>query len=248
LHVIIKHPSNEVFVARLTRKELKSDKFALEVQHSVEYVTQHRQQLIRWGGIGIAAVILIVAFFVYRTHERGIRQEALRQAMAVQNSTVGQSTGNPNIITFPTEADREKATIQAFSDIANKYSGTEEGTLAQYFWGTNLADEGKYQEAQQHLQKVLDYGNDNFSSMAKLALAQVDASQGKLADGEKLIQSVIDHPTTLVSKDEATLALGQLLAPTDPQRARKLMEPLRSSPRGAISRAAITAISELPQK
>lgn len=233
-------------MARLSRKELKSDKFALEVQHSVEYVTQHRQQLIRWGGIGVAAVILVVAFFVYRTHERGVRQEALRHAMLVQNATIGQQqTGNPFIITFPTDADRVKATVQAFTDISTKYSGTEEGTLAEYFLGTNAADAGNYAEAQKHFQKVLDYGDQNISSMAKLALASVYASEGKRADGEKLIQSVIDHPTTLVSKDEATLALGQLVAPTDPQRARKLIEPLRSSPRGAVSRAAITAIGEI---
>jgi len=235
-------------VARLTRKELKSDKFALEVQHSVEYVTQHRQQLIRWGGIGLAIVILVVAFFVYRTHERGVRQEALRHAMQIQNATVGQSTGNQYILTFPTEAEHEKAAVQAFTDLANKYPGTEEGTLAEYFLGTNMSDAGNFPEAQKHFQKVIDHGDQNFGSLAKLALANVYASEGKTADGEKLIQSVIDHPTTLVSKEEATLALGELVAPTDPQRARKLIEPLRSSPRAAVSRAAITAMGEIPQK
>lgn len=236
-------------MARLSRKELKSDKFALEVQHSVEYVSQHRQQLIRWGGIGLAAVILVVMFFVYRTHERGVRQEALRHAMQVQNATIAQQpTGNPNILTFPTDAERVKAAIQAFTEVATKYSGTEEGALAEYFLGTNAADQGNLAEAQKDFQKVIDHGNQNVNSMAKLALANVYAGEGKLADGEKLIQSVIDHPTALVSKDEATLALGQLVAPTDPQRARKLIEPLRSSPRAAISRAAITAIGELPQK
>jgi len=59
---------------------------------------------------------------------------------------------------------------------------------------------------------------------------------------------VIDHPTALVSKDEATLALGQLIGRSDPARARKLLEPLRSSPRAAISRAAISAAAELPEK
>ena len=51
---------------RLTRKELKSDSFALEVQHSVEYVAEHRRQLIRWGALVAVVVLLIVAFFVYR--------------------------------------------------------------------------------------------------------------------------------------------------------------------------------------
>lgn len=235
-------------MARLTRKELKSDKFALEVQHGVTYVSDHRQQLIRWGGIGVAVVILVVAFFVYRNHERTVRQEALHQALQIQNATVGQPTGNQFVLTFPTDEARVTAAVKAFTDIAVKYPGTEEGALAEYFLGTNAADAGKYPESEQHFKKVIDYGNDNFSSVAKLALAKVDASDGKLGEGEKMIQSVIDHPTVLVSKDEATLALGELLAKSDAQRACKLLIPLRSSPRGPISKTAINDASEIPCK
>lgn len=235
-------------MSRLTRKELKSDKFALEVQHGVTYVSEHRQQLIRWGGIGVAAVILAFAFFVYRSHERTVRQEALHQALQIQNATVGQQTGNQFLLTFPTDEARVTAAVKAFTDIAVKYPGTEEGALAEYFLGTNAADAGKYAESEQHFKKTIDYGNDNFSSVAKLALAKVDASDGKVADGEKLIQSVIDHPTVLVSKEQATLALGELLAKSDAQRACKLLIPLRSSPRGPISKTAINDASEIPCK
>ena len=49
------------------------------------------------------------------------------------------------------------------------------------------------------------------SSEAKLALAEVYAGQGKLNDGVQLIQSVIDHPTVMVSKDAAILALADLI-------------------------------------
>ena len=66
-----------------------------------------------------------------------------------------------------------------------------------------------------------------------------------MKDGENLIQSVIDHPTVLVSKETATLALADLLRTTDLQRAKKLVEPLRTSTRGAVSRAAITLDSDL---
>jgi predicted negative regulator of RcsB-dependent stress response len=235
-------------VARLTRKELKSDKFALEVQHGVTYVSEHRQQLIRWGGIGGAVVVLAVAFFVYRSHERVVRQEALHQAMQIQNATVGQQTGNPYLLTFPTEQARVQAAVKAFNDLAVKYPGTEEGALAEYFLGTNAADAGKYAESEQHFKKVVDYRNENFNSMAKLALAKVEASNGKLGEGEKLIQSVIDHPTALVSKEQATLALGELLAKSDAQRACKLILPLRSSPRGPISKTAINDSTEIPCK
>jgi predicted negative regulator of RcsB-dependent stress response len=234
-------------LARLTRKELKSDKFALEVQHSVEFVSEHRQQLIRWGGIGVAVVILAVAFFVYRNHESGVRQEALHRALMLQNSIVG-GPASELIPTFPTAADRDKAVTQAFNDLATKYKGTDEGTIGEYFLGTNAADKGNLAEAEKRFKDVVDSGNSNYGSLAKLSLAQVYGAQGKLGDGEKLIQSVIDHPTDLVSKEQATLALGELIQKSDPQRALKLLEPLRSSPRGDVSKAAITAVSETPRK
>ena len=76
---------------KLTRKELKSDKFAQEVQHSVEYVSGHRRQMVQWGLPGIAVVLIIIGVFWYRNHQHGVRQEALRSAMVIQNSTVGPS-------------------------------------------------------------------------------------------------------------------------------------------------------------
>ncbi|MBZ5607358.1 MAG: tetratricopeptide repeat protein [Acidobacteriia bacterium] len=236
-------------MARLTRKELKSDKFALEVQHSVEYVSEHRQQLIRWGGIAVAVVVLMLAVYLYRSHMHSVRQEALHHAIQIQNAGIGNAAAaSPYAIMYASDAERQKAAIQAFTELATKYPGTDEGAIGEFFLGTNASDQGNLAEAEKRFKLVADSGNRNYASMAKLSLAQVYASQGKLADGEKLIQSVIDHPTDLVSKESAQLALGQLLAKSDPERARKLIEPLRGSPRLNISKAAITAIAELPQK
>jgi hypothetical protein len=81
-----------------------------------------------------------------------------------------------------------------------------------------------------------------------MSLAQVYAAEGKLADGEKLLQSLIDHPTPLVSKESATIVLAEVIQSKDPQRARKLLEPLRSNPRSSVSRVSISALSDMSQK
>ena len=232
---------------KLTRKELKSDKFALEVQHSVEYVSEHRQQLIRWGGIAAGVIVLVVAVVVYRNYQHDARQEALYKAMEIQNASVGQSSPNEFLISFPTEADREKAASKAFSDLAAKYPGTDEGSIAEFFLGTEAADRGDLPQAEKRLRGVADQGG-TYSANAKLALAEVLAAEGKQADGEKLIQSVIDHPTVLVSKDSATIALARLVGKTDLPRAQKLLDQLRASPRPEVSRAAISVIAELTNK
>ena len=232
---------------RLTRKELKSDRFALEVQHSVEYVTDHRRQLILWGGIAAVVVALAVGIFFYRNYQRDVRQEKLASAMQILNAAIGQAP-NQYAMSFPTKEDQEKAFNKAFSELTTKYPGTDEALLAEFYIAAHAADLGKIDEATQRFKIVVDGDNKAYSSMAKLSLARIDASQGKLSDGEKLIQSVIDNPTSLVSKEQATIALAELIAPKDPLRARKLLEPLRGFPRGAVSRAALSALSDLDQK
>ena len=232
---------------RLTRKELKSDRFALEVQHSVEYVAEHRRQVVRWASISGAVVLLIVGVFVYRNYERGVRQEKLASAMQIMNATIGQ-TQSEYAVSFPTTAERDKAATKAFTELATKYPGTDEGVLAEFYLGTNAADAGNIDEAAKRYKVVVDDGSGPYASMAKLSLAQIYAAQGKQVEGEKLIQSVIDHPTELVSKESATIALAKLVAPKDPARARKMLEPLRGSPRSGISRSALNALDDISQK
>ena len=232
---------------KLTRKELKSDKFALEVQHSVEYVSEHRQQMIRWAGPAVAVVLIGIGIFYYRGYQHTVRQEALHAAMLIQNSQVGPSQSE-YVVSFPTDQARETAVLKSWRDFAAKYSGTEEGAIAEFFLGTNASDTGNLPEAVKHFQATIDSGGEAYASEAKLALAQVYAAQGKLNEGTKLIQSVIDHPTVMVSKDAATLALADLIKASDPQRARKLVDPLRTSSRSAVSKAAISMESSLSQQ
>jgi len=117
--------------------------------------------------------------------------------------------------------------------------------VAQYYHGINFADRGKIQEAEKELKAVADNAKDTYASQAKLALARIYEATGKIGEAEKVLRSLIDKPTILVTKEQATILLGKLLAQTRPAEARKLLEPLRTE-RGAVSRAAITALSEVP--
>lgn len=231
---------------RVTRKDLKSDKFALEVQHSVEYVTDHRRMLIQWGAIAVGVVILIVAVYMYMGYQHNIRQEAVQSALRIESATVGAAP-NEYTLAFPTQADKDKATDKAWTDLAVRYGGSDEGVIANFYLGGHAADNGNLQEAARRFQVVIDSGSSNYSSLAKVAMAQVYASEGKTDDARKLLQSVIDHPTATVSKEEATITLAHILASTNPQAARKLLEPMRGHERAAVSRVVLSALSELPK-
>ena len=80
---------------RIHRKELKQDKFALEVQHGLDIASSHRSELMKWGGVAVAVLLLIGGIFLglfvngmmggygalmaelYPTHARGTAQNVL---------------------------------------------------------------------------------------------------------------------------------------------------------------------------
>ena len=230
---------------RVHRHELKHDKFVEQVGHTVEYAAEHKQQVVRWTLIGVAALFVILGFYWYTRYQAGQRQDAFREAIRVQEAQVGQ-TSSPFFTTFATEAEKQKAVDKAWNDLANNYSGSAEAAIAHYYMGVNAADRGNTQEAEKHFKQVADSGKDAYASQGTLALAQIYESTGRTAEAEKLLRGLIDDPTIMVSKEQATIALAKLLSKTRPADARKLLEPLRTE-RGAVSRAAITLLSEMPR-
>ena len=143
-------------MSRLTRKELKTDKFAIEVQHSVEYVSEHRRQMVLWGSVAAAILVIAVAWFVYSNYQHGVREEKLAEALRIQNAQVGAPSANAYILTYPTDDARQKALTTALTELATRYSGSEEGTVAQYLLGTAAADKGNLPEAERRLRDSAD--------------------------------------------------------------------------------------------
>jgi predicted negative regulator of RcsB-dependent stress response len=234
-------------VARLTRKELKSDKFVSEVGHTVEYVSEHRRQVIRYAIVGAVVLVLVLLFFGYRSQQRTARQSAMKAAEEIPKSPVGPPRpDSPK--TYATDQERDSAAAKAFSDLVAKYPGSNEAIEAEYYLGVGAAGQNKLLEAEKWLKDVSDSGNANYASLAKLVLADLYRSQGKLAEAEKLLRALMAQPSDFVSKDVATVTLAQLLVSTRPQEARKLVEPLMATNRPAIGRAAAAVMGELQGK
>jgi predicted negative regulator of RcsB-dependent stress response len=231
-------------VDRISRKELKTDRFVAEVGETVEFFQAHRRQIIRYGSVVLAALVLLAAWQWHRRHQRAVRQEALNAALAVYNAPVGQ-TGNPFLPGYPSEEEKNKAALKAFGDLVTRYPGSDEGLIATYYLGTMAADRGDLAEAEKRLRQVADSRHAHYASLAKVALADLYRAQGKIAEGEKLLRSLIEKPTDFVSREHATILLADLIKDSRPEEARKLLEPLRTE-RSVISRHSLTVLAELP--
>jgi hypothetical protein len=230
-------------VARITRKELKSDKFALEVEHTVTFFEEHRQELVRYGGVAVVVALLIAGYVIYSRNRHVEREAALAHAIEVQEAPVGGVSANGGL-SFPTQEAKDKESTKVFTDLRNKYSGSSEAEVAQYYLGAILADQGNLAQAEKSFLEASQKGNAQYASLTKLSLAQIYFSDGRDAQGEAMVRDLIAHPTVFVSSEQATITLARYLALKKPAEARKLLDPLRSQP-GAVGQVALTMLGEM---
>jgi predicted negative regulator of RcsB-dependent stress response len=230
----------------LTRKELKQDNVALKVGETFDFFTHHRPQFIRYGGAAVAAIVIAAGVYYYVAGQREARQQMLGDAIAAQSAPVGAAPPNGGL-SFPTEDAKKQAVIADYTKLVAEHGGSEEAYIAEFTLGGMDLDNGKMADARKKYQDVADHANANYASLARLALAQLDFAENKTADAQTILKDLQDHPTDLVSKTQATFALAKVLAPTQPEEARKLLTTIASAQNDA-SQVAVAALQELPAK
>jgi predicted negative regulator of RcsB-dependent stress response len=231
---------------RITRKNLKSDKFAQEVSTIWDWTGEHKEEVVRYGSIGLAVALVVAGIFYYVRYQAGVREDALANALRIDNANVGGQP-QPGMMQFATPDDKDKAWQKAFTDVAAKYHGTQEGAIAEMYLASAAADKGDLASAEKRYQDVVDSAPKAYSSMARMALAETYEAEGKNTEAEKILRDAMNHPTVTVSKEEATIQLALLIGKTNQDEARKMLEPLRTG-RTAISRAAVQALGDLGQQ
>ncbi len=230
----------------LTRKELKQDNVALKVEETFDFFTTHRQGLFRYGGAALGVIVIAAGVYYYVNGQKEARQQMLGDAIAAQAAPVGTAPPNGGL-SFATEAAKKDAVVRDYTKLMVEHGGSEEAWIAEYTLGAIDMDNGKMAEARKKYQDVADHASANYASLAKLVLAQLDFAENKSAEAQTILKGLMDRPTDLVSKNQATFALAKGLAPTQPEEARKLLLPLASA-QSDISQVAITALQELPAK
>jgi hypothetical protein len=233
----------------LTRHELKEqlqhDRFTDTVSEVVSYAGSHRQQLIRWVIIAVAILVLAGGAFWYAKYRQSMRQQDLNQAFAVADRPVAPAA--PGVNSFPTQDAKDQAAMKAFSDVIAKDGGSDEALVAQYYLGTLKAKKGDLKGAEAALAPVAN-SSLTVAPLAKIALAQIYSGDNRMSQARALLQSLIDKPTTLVSKPQAQILLAQLQQRTNPQQAQKLLQSVTTESKDpAVDRIAQQVSSQIPK-
>ena len=87
----------------------------------------------------------------YNRSQATAREEALYKALRVDDATTGAKRSQPTNLHFDTEAEKTKAKMQAFTELSAKYSGTQEGAIADMYLGSYAVDSGNHGRSREAL-------------------------------------------------------------------------------------------------
>jgi hypothetical protein len=233
--------------SNITRKEMKQDKFAVEVGHTVDYFAVHRKQVTQYGAAALIVVVIAAGIYYYRNSVTSGRQRLLGEAIALTNAPISATPLPTGATSFTTQPAKDAAITKAFTKVTTDYAGDDEGYIGEYFLAAQAASAQKLDDARKKYQDVADHASETYASLAKLALAQIDFAENRGAEAEKLLHDLMDHPTDVVSKTQATITLAKGIGQTKPEEARKLLTPLLTPPSDVTS-VVTAALGELPQK
>jgi predicted Zn-dependent protease len=235
-----------VVVRSSTRHQLKQDSFTEATKETFSWAVEHRRKLIT-GAIVVLAIVAVVlgtwAILQYRDQQASAK---LGNAMRTLEAPV-LPAGTPrqsDMVAFTSAAERGKAAVKQFGDIASQYGHTRSGKIARYFEGVAALDAGDNALAEKALADVS--GSEDLSSLAKFALASVYRRQNREADAIRLYKELIENPTSSVPKSTAQLELASVYEAKQPQEAAKIYQQVaKDNPAGPAAELANARLQAL---
>jgi tetratricopeptide (TPR) repeat protein len=199
-------------VDQQTKAALKQDKFVSTTTHGLEWASEHRQSVIRNGGIALAAIVALVLSGVIYNSRSDAASAAFGAAMQAYQTPLAQpgQEAPPGVKTYASAAERAKAANAQFLDVANKYGMTPSGKNARYFAGLTEIEMGQTQQAEDTLKQVAGGWNGELAALAKYALAELYRNSGRNDQAVDLYKELMKKPTTTVPAGMAQLALADL--------------------------------------
>jgi TolA-binding protein len=200
------------------RHKLKENEFARTVAHAREAMQTRGRDIATIVVVVIAAVALAAGYAWWRHSRNAKANVLLAEALAVEGAPViapvAPAPGSPIPVqqpgTFATEQAKLEAASPKLMKAADAYPNTEAGITARYHAASVLAALGRYAEAEQRYQEVIDKaGNTLYGRTARLGLADVLVSEGKYDSAIKIYQEVSTDTKSTLPIDGVLMQLGR---------------------------------------
>src|SRR5262245_13820519 len=154
---------------RVERHKLKENDFARTVAQAREALETRRSEFGTMALVVAIALAAALGFYWWRTSRNSAADAMLASALAVYDTPVvpvappapGSPPPVPQPGTYPTEQAKLEASLPKFVEAANAYPSTRQGIAARYHEAGILAGLGKFSEAEQQYQDVVNRAGQN---------------------------------------------------------------------------------------
>ncbi|MEP7076172.1 MAG: hypothetical protein ABI878_10195 [Acidobacteriota bacterium] len=194
-------------------KTLYADRFQEDVGKKVEEVGKRLEGQGRNLLYGLAALIvlliLVSIFWVWNKRSDAAAQAALGKAIDTSQAVVSGSPApaGSTAKTFKTEKERAQASVAEFQAVADKFGGSV-AQKAKYLAAVNKLSLDR-PGATADLEAVAKSSDDS-AKLAKFALAQIKAEDGKNDEAIAAYQELSAMNDPLISKDTVNFELARL--------------------------------------
>ena len=176
------------------------------------------QDIAKLVTVVVIAIVLAGGYAWWRQSRNGKANTLLASALTVEEAPViapsAPAPGSPIPVqqpgTYPTEQAKLEAALPALMKAADAYPNTDAGITARYHAAGTLAALGRYAEAEQRYQEVVDKaGTRLYGRTAKLGLADVQVLQGKYDSAIKIYQDAATDSNSQLPVDGVLMQLGR---------------------------------------
>jgi len=171
------------------RHRLKENDLAYTVARTREMVEQRRKEVTVIVIAVIAVTAVIGCYLAWRASRDGKADALLASALTVAEAPVytppPPAPGSPPPVqppgTFRTERERLDAALPKLQAAADAYPNTEAGITARFHLAAALAELGRFAEAEQRYQEVIQKAGSRsiYRQTAKLGVGEAQLAQGK---------------------------------------------------------------------
>lgn len=203
------------------RHKLKENEFARSVARARD-IMETRGRDVGLIAVAVVLVVALIAGYVWWRQSREAKASiALAVALTVYEAPVvpvappapGSPMPVPQPGTYQTEQAKLDAALPKFVAAADQFPNTDAGVAARYHAAGILASLGRYAEAEQRYQEVVDKaGREIYGRTARLGLADAQVAQGKFDPAIKLYQDLTTDSSSQLPIDGVLMQLGRVFA------------------------------------
>ena len=207
-----------VAVADPTKKPKYRDPFQESIGRKVEEAGKKLEGQGRNILYGLAALLVlgiaVWIFYSWNARNNAAAQAALGKAIETSQSLVNESppaVGSARK-TFKTEKERADAAVAEFNAVAEKFGG-DVGRKARYFSAVTKLTVDR-QTGIAELEGMVG-SNDEVGKLARFALAQTRADDGRLDEAVTLYQELVAMPDSMIAKDTLNFEIAKIYEKQD---------------------------------